>query len=332
MSDPLLRQWEMLKLIPRERKITVKELHFKLEKLGFPVTRRTIERDLDSLSRPFSLEVDNRSKPYGWRFAVNMKFPGIPSLTSSEALTLIMIESYLKNVLPVAVTENLAHQFSAARDFFFKEHPDIKLQDWLNKVCVLSPGQPLLAPDTDYEIQRTVYDALLAGQQLEMTYLSTQSTEVRHFDSVHLHGLVQYGVVIYMVVTINDYSDLRLLALHRVRSVLLKTDPITPVANYDLQKYINAGAFGFGEIGKSIVAELKFFNGAGNHLIETRLSEDQLVNRIDTETLVLTATVMQTTKFSWWLCGFGPDVEVLAPQSLRDSIADRLSRASERYI
>jgi hypothetical protein len=39
MSDPLLRQWEMLKLIPRERKITVKELQDKLEGLGIHLLR-----------------------------------------------------------------------------------------------------------------------------------------------------------------------------------------------------------------------------------------------------------------------------------------------------
>ena len=33
MADPLLRQWEMLKLIPREHKTTVKVLQGKLEGL-----------------------------------------------------------------------------------------------------------------------------------------------------------------------------------------------------------------------------------------------------------------------------------------------------------
>ena len=35
MADPLLRQGKMLKLIPRERKTTVKELQDKLEGLGY---------------------------------------------------------------------------------------------------------------------------------------------------------------------------------------------------------------------------------------------------------------------------------------------------------
>jgi len=146
MSDPLLRQWEMLKLIPRERKITTKELQSKLEGLGFTVTRRTLERDLERLSIPFCLEVDTRNKPYGWRYALNTKMPSIPGLTASEALTLLLLQKYLKNLLPVAVSDNLAAQFSAAQQYFTQEHPEMRLFDWLKRVQVVSPGPSLLPP------------------------------------------------------------------------------------------------------------------------------------------------------------------------------------------
>ena len=165
MADPLLRQWEMLKLIPRERKTTVKELQNKLEGLGYSVNRRTLERDLDRLSIPFAIEADTRSKPYGWRYALNMHPANIPGLTSSEALTMVLLETYLKTLLPVAIADNLASHFSAARHSLSVEHSDSKLQSWLKKVKVLSPGQHLLAPTIDPGIQRTVYNALMQGYQ-----------------------------------------------------------------------------------------------------------------------------------------------------------------------
>ena len=213
MSDPLLRQWEMLKLIPRERKTTVKELQEKLEGLGYSVNRRTLERDLDRLSIPFALEADTRNKPYGWRYALNTQAHNIPGLSSSEALTLVLLETYLKTLLPVAIADNLAGHFAAARQAFSVEHSDSKLQSWLKKVRVLSPGQQLLAPTIDTAIQRTVYNALMQGYQVEMDYLSPSSQVSKHYDSVHLQGLVQYGKVIYWVATINDYKDLRLCSL-----------------------------------------------------------------------------------------------------------------------
>jgi predicted DNA-binding transcriptional regulator YafY len=332
MADPLLRQWEMLKLIPRERKTTVKELQDKLEGLGYSVNRRTLERDLDRLSIPFAIEADTRSKPYGWRYALNMHPANIPGLTSSEALTMVLLETYLKTLLPVAIADNLGSHFSAARHSLSVEHSDSKLQSWLKKVKVLSPGQHLLAPTIDPSIQRTVYNALMQGYQLEMDYLAANSTEAKHYGSVHLQGLVQYGSVIYLVVTINDHSDLRLLVLHRIQKVALKEVPLSPLENFDLQTYIDQGGFGFGETSVPIELVALFKNGAGHHLIETPLAVDQQIERLDPQTLKITAEVLDTPGLQRWLSSFGPDVEVLSPELLRVTIAERHQQAAQLYI
>ena len=331
MADPLLRQWEMLKLIPRERKTTVKELQTKLEGLGYSVNRRTLERDLDRLSIPFAIEADTRSKPYGWRYALNMHPANIPGLTSSEALTMVLLETYLKTLLPVAIADNLASHFSAARHSLSVEHSDSKLQSWLKKVKVLSPGQHLLAPTIDPSIQRTVYNALMQGFQLEMDYLAANSTEAKHYGSVHLQGLVQYGSVIYLVVTINDHSDLRLLVLHRIQKVALKEVPLSPLENFDLQTYIDQGGFGFGETSVPIKLVAVFKNGAGHHLIETPLAVDQQIERLDPQTLKIKAEVLDTPGLQRWLSSFGPDVEVLSPEALRATIAERHREAAQLY-
>ena len=332
MSDPLLRQWEMLKLIPRERKTTVKELKDKLEGLGYSVTRRTLERDLDRLSIPFALEVDTRSKPYGWRYALNMHAANIPGLTSSEALTLVLLETYLKTLLPVAIADNLAGHFAAARHTFSVEHSDSKLQSWLKKVKVLSPGQHLLAPTIDSAIQRTVYNALMQGFQVEMDYLAASTKTAKHYDSVHIQGLVQYGKVIYLVVTINEHQDLRLLVLHRIKKVTLKDEPLCALEDFDLQAYIDQGGFGFGGIAQPIKLRAIFKNGAGHHLIETPLAKDQHIINIDSQTLEVNAEVLETPQLIRWLSSFGADVEVLAPESLREMMAERHRVAAQQYV
>ena len=332
MADPLLRQWEMLKLIPRERKTTVKELQNKLEGLGYSVNRRTLERDLDRLSIPFAIEADTRSKPYGWRYALNMHPANIPGLTSSEALTMVLLETYLKTLLPVAIADNLASHFSAARHSLSVEHSDSKLQSWLKKVKVLSPGQHLLAPTIDSSIQRTVYNALMQGFQLEMDYLAAGSSEAKHYSSVHLQGLVQYGSVIYLVVTINDHNDLRLLVLHRIQKVTLKEEVLRPLENFDLQSYIDQGGFGFGQIAQPIELIALFKNGAGHHLIETPLAVDQQIERLDPQTLKITADVLDTPGLQRWLSSFGPDLEVILPEALRGTIAERHREAAQLYI
>src|SRR4051812_37838185 len=55
----LLRQWHMLRLIPRAPgKITVQDIHSRLASEDFDVTIRTIQRDLHELSQTFPLTVD----------------------------------------------------------------------------------------------------------------------------------------------------------------------------------------------------------------------------------------------------------------------------------
>lgn len=64
--DTLLRQWQMLRMIPRyPLKITAKELHSRLQSEQFEVSKRTVERDLLALSELFPLASDERDKPYG---------------------------------------------------------------------------------------------------------------------------------------------------------------------------------------------------------------------------------------------------------------------------
>ena len=63
----LLRHWTMLRLIPRApKKITASELFSGLAREGFVVTKRTIERDLQSISAMFPLISDERNRPFGW--------------------------------------------------------------------------------------------------------------------------------------------------------------------------------------------------------------------------------------------------------------------------
>ena len=323
MPDPLIRQWELLKLIPRDRKVTITELHRKLSDLGHEASRRTLERDLNALSIPFGIECDDRSKPFGWRYRMDAALLQIPGLSESEALSLVMMELYLKNLLPIAVADNLKPYFDAARQKFREFNPDLPLQAWLNKVQVVHPGQPVLAPQVDAGIQRTVYEAVLRNRQLEMRYQPVSASQPKHYVPVNPLGLVQQGAVVYLVATIYVYQDPMILALHRMRSARLLESPCTALEGFSLQRFVEAGAFGFGEIDHWIDLTVVFRSGAGEHLLETPLAEDQTSERLAPGAVKIAARVLHTPRLIWWLTGFGPDAEVLEPAQLREEILQR---------
>ena len=69
-NDTLLRLLTMLRYIPvHPQQVTAKELTKRLETDRFDVSKRTVERDLISLSEIFSLISNERSRPYGWSWS-----------------------------------------------------------------------------------------------------------------------------------------------------------------------------------------------------------------------------------------------------------------------
>ena len=87
MSDVLLRQWQMLQFIPRApRKVGTATLETSLKDRGFDVDRRTIQRDLVSLSATVPLVCDDHTKPFGWSWMADGVPLEVPNLDLHVAL------------------------------------------------------------------------------------------------------------------------------------------------------------------------------------------------------------------------------------------------------
>jgi predicted DNA-binding transcriptional regulator YafY len=141
---------------------------------------------------------------------------------------------------------------------------------------------------------------------------------------------VQRGAVTYLLATVSTHQDVRLFALHRFQTAEMLDEPVVRPKGFDLDKYIATGAFGFGA-GNEIKLEAAFSHDAAAHLYETPLSQDQLLKPLDKERVKVSATVSDTSQLRWWLLGFGGEVEVLKPNSLRREIAKAARAAARRY-
>lgn len=98
--DTALLMVELLRRIPRGRKITTGELHQQLQSAGFERDLRTIQRQVETLSEHFDIERDDRSKPYGYRWRERAQGLAVPQLTPQESLLLQLAEEHLKHLLP----------------------------------------------------------------------------------------------------------------------------------------------------------------------------------------------------------------------------------------
>jgi predicted DNA-binding transcriptional regulator YafY len=332
MSDreTLLRQWQMLRLIPRlPFKITANQLFDKLQAESFVTTKRTVERDLMTLSKSFPIISDERDKPYGWSWSKDGAVFDLPGISNTEALTFKLVEQHLKPILPASTLAQLQAYFLTADKKLTSLSSHSTAHTWLDKVRVIQPSQTLLPPDINEEAQRVISEGLLQDMQVRVTYQKRGKDKSDEY-VVHPLGLVERGQLIYLVCTFSNYQDVRILALHRMLSAELHDEPSQRPVEFSLDAYITSGAFGFGGE-ETITLEAIFMNPAGDHLYETPLSTDQVLEPQANGLLKVTATVVNTEQLRWWLLGFGGRVEVLGPSQLREAIAQSVQSAADIY-
>jgi predicted DNA-binding transcriptional regulator YafY len=330
MSDQALRLIEMLRAIPREGKVSTADLARRLEEAGFPINKRSVQRDLERLSQLYPLIVDMSSKPYGWQWARDAKPISLPGLSEAEALTFNLVERHLEGLLPLSTLSDLEPYFRAAREKLASSSSRSPLGNWTRRIRVVAPQQPLLAPKLNREVRRAVTLALLQSVQLEISYFAPW-TDAPKKHRIHPLGLVQHGAVFYLCVRFYEYPEPRMLALHRITAAKPIELRAEPPEGFDLDQWIEEGAFGFGELGKPIKLDIEFKDHAGDVLLETRLSEDQ-TNTGTAGNLRIRATVMDTQRLRWWILGFGSRVKVHAPRALRQEIAQQHRDAAASYL
>lgn len=295
---------EILKRIPRNRTISAPELHEQLRAAGLDRSRRTIERQLEALVEQFDIECDNRSKPYGYRWKPHSRGLSLPILTEQESLLLALAQHYLQNLLPASVMKSMDGFFQQARsklDPYTNTRPE---SEWLAKVRVVNESQPLLPPPIDADVFEAVTTALYQNQWLTVDYKNAAGKRAER--NVMPLGLAQQGPRLYLVCRYDGFDNERSLAIHRIKQAKVSGISFKRPPEFSLQKYDDDGRFGFGE-GQRITLTFCITKPAGQHLLESRLSKDQKVVEHD-QHYVITATVIDSGRLTWWLNGFGDQV------------------------
>lgn len=314
--DTVLLAVELLRRIPRGRKITAGELHRQLKDAGMKRTERTIQRQLAMLSSHFEIERDERSKPYGYRWLERAQSLAVPHLTPHESLLLQLAEEHLKNLLPTRLMQSMESFFTQARRNLAdnSQGHNVRLaREWPRKVRVVATSQPLLPPAIAHGVLEEVSDALYANRWLELDYQNAAGK--RKSIKVMPLGLAQQGPRLYLACRYEDFDNERSLALHRIRKAEASTLTFVRPVEFDLQKYDDDGRFGFGE-GERVRLSFRIEKEAGFHLLETPLSKDQQAKDKGDGWLEMTATVVDSAMLDWWLRGFGNAVTHVRKMSL----------------
>ena len=314
--DALLRHWAMLRLIPRHpRRIDTGRIRDELERHGYVITLRSIQRDLNKLSAVLPLCCD-QSKPQGWWWQADAELLEIPGLDPQAALVFKMAERHLKQVLPASTLDSLRPWFQAANGVL-DALPD-GVGGWMDKVRILPSGPPLIPPSIIADVQSAIFQGLFENRRMALSYKPRGSATAKDYE-INPMTVVQRGRLIYVVCTLWDYTNPMLMLMHRIESATLLDKQATYPEGFNVDDYIAEGELGY-RLGPPIklVADFEPHTAWGLH--ETPISTDQqLVERADGR-IRLIATVANTQELRAWLRGFGPSISVIEPASYLDAL------------
>ena len=329
-KDTLLRLFALLRLIPTEpQRIATPTLLEKLRERGFSVTLRSIQRDLNRLSIPFSLQCNDSEVPFRWSFTRDAPLK-LEDMDASTALALYLSESHLNSLLPQTVLAQLGPQFRRARNFL-GDLGHNGLADWARRVRAIPNGKTLLPAAIAPEVWAQVSAALLERRQLEVSYRSRSKSELKQF-RLHPAGLVSRHAISYLLASVDGYDDLRQFALHRIQHMHVLDEPAVLHAGFDVDDYIASGIFSHRQTDTQVELVADVHPQIAFLLDETPLSHRQTLSDIPSNTWKrLHAWVPLDRETLWWIFGLNDNIRVHAPQVWVEEIRQRVSAMLTLY-
>lgn len=328
MSDTLIRQWAMLRTIPRfPKRIDATTIHTRLQDLGMSVSLRTVQRDLYTLAETFPLNFDE-SKPQGWCWREGASQLEVPSMDAHAALTFNLVEQYMQNLLPRSTLSHMAPWFDAAQGVANAQASTVT--KWQEKLRVIPHSFNRIPTQIDPDIQATIYSGLLAEKQLAVTYRALSTGAEAKTYPLHPLGLVVMEQVVYLVCTVKNYQDARFLAVHRIDAARLLADDAKRPENFDMDAFISR-EFGIRMGDVPLNLSLRVRGILSKYLAETPVAHDQVMTPFNDEWTQINVTVPDTVQLRVWLRSMGPDAVVMSPSSLKEQLVAEQAQLLRLY-
>ena len=199
---------------------STREIHDRAVSDGHAVTKRTIERTLDSLvtSRFPPIEVrggdgPGKAKEWCWKRNHPLKEHAHRESVLVEKLLLYRLARHL---LPPATAQRLKDAAIDAQSQMAIDR-DSNAAWWTDRVLALPPGPQRFPRRLSPGVFDAVSSALWKRRQLKVEYRNRSETGWRE-QIVHPQGLVQDGYLFYLVAVAFDYPEVRHYSLTRMRN------------------------------------------------------------------------------------------------------------------
>ena len=281
------------------------------------IDRRTVYRDLDFLStQDIPLWQDDG------HFGINhTRYLATLRFSFHEALALVLAGLLLSRT----IDERNVHVVTALRKLaaVMPDSLTAHLQRASNRVQAHSDGHHKV----------TVLEAIAEGwatrHRVRVLYHSPRSGELRP-RVIAPYALEPTAVGIYVIGHDDWANDIRTFKIERLEHAEVLDEPYTIPDEFDPEAYLST-SWGIMTSQEMFEVVLRFTATVTPHIRERTWHPSQSIDLTPDGGCILRVQVSEPMEMQPWIRSWGAQVEVVAPDWLRERVADELRRAADRY-
>lgn len=322
-NDQVTRQWLLLKVLERAGGATIEDLAKSLPE-DYACTPRTIRRDLQALEVRFPLYKDYVEGQVRWKLVEG--FNSVPALqfSATELMALVFIRDLAKPLEGTPIKDSLDSALAKATAAL----PAAAVEYIGNLEGWFSAG---VGPHKNYMEHREKIEQLARAiskrRTVEMRYYAAthDKTSRRKVDPYHLWYA---GGALYLIGYCHTRKDVRMFAIDRILSLTVTSFPCQMPLGFNLEEYVQ-NALTVMRGGPQIEVEVKF-DRQTSAWVKDRIwhpSQKAILGRDGC--LTLTLQVADTPELIGWVLSFGPGVQVIKPESLRQRLKSTATQIAD---
>ena len=303
-SRPLLL-WEILNSETNaERALTTKELLAELEKRGAPCERRALERDIDAL---IGMNYPIR-KERGLSYRYYLDGRSFDRGEISILLDCVQASAFLTEDLTWKLMLKIAALGGGGKEEIDERAGNILLNS-VNKT-------------TNAEVKESV-------SVIEQAVIGQKKISFRYFDMDQKGGRVNKTIkdgFYYLLAKTDNHENLSIYRIDRMSGTALLDEPFDPLEQFSdpsaLEQYKKQmfGMYG----GKEVRVKLRVHRTLLNMVCDT-------FDLTETRLTAFTCSVIDSPMFIAWCCSYGEKLQVVAPQSYVQKVAQYVQTLSGMY-
>lgn len=291
----------------------------------FGISRRTLHRDLKELQH-IGITPQYSLQDKGYRIAPEHFLPPI-NLNLQEALSVLLLIHKMRGQIQLPF-KNAA--LLAALKIESSLPPRVRryCENALTKISARANAQAP-APNTPglESIFATMQSALAQRRKTHIRYDSLFDGQTIDCELSPYH-LFYNQRAWYVVGHSSIYKEVRTFKLNRIKEAGILDASFTDGEKFDLAEYIGR-AWSMIPEGKIYNVRLHFSPKVVSNVAEVQWHSTQTITRNPDGSAVLSFRVDGLGEITWWIFGYGDQVEVLAPNLLRKRVVEIAQKMAE---